>query len=148
MTILAAIGETERSREVIEIAHEMAVAYEETFVALHVVREENYHAHRDAVREVSGFGDYTLTQEEQSARDFARQFVREVVGEVEAEFEPRGAVGDVTEEIFGEIERTDPRFLVIGGRRRSPARKAVFGHRTQRILLNADCPVVSALVDA
>jgi hypothetical protein len=74
---------------------------------------------------------------------FARRFVDETIADVdESIFEPRGRVGDVTREVLAEAAETDPRFLVIGGRRRSPTRKAIFGSSAQEILPDADCPVL------
>lgn len=146
MAILAAIDENERSKTVVDIACDLANTYDDTLVGLHVVPEEDFDSHRAAVQEISGFQDYSFTQEADSARRFVQDFVAEHAGvNVPNDFEPRGRVGDVTKEILAEAQSTEPRFLVISGRRRSPAGKAVFGNTAQRILLNADCPVVTQL---
>lgn len=148
MTILAAIDENERSKQVATVGYDLATAYDDRLVALHVIPEEDYQEHREALRELPEFSDFSFSQEIDSAERFAREFVRESVEGVDMErVEPRGRVGDVSEEILSEVESTDPRFLVISGRRRSPAGKALFGNTAQRILLNADCPVVSKLGD-
>lgn len=52
--------------------------------------------------------------------------------------EPIGEVLDVAD-VF------DPRFLVIGGRKRRPVGKAVFGSATQSFLLNASVLVVTEM---
>lgn len=55
--------------------------------------------------------------------------------------ETRSAVGDVAEAVVRVAVEMDADGIFIGGRRRSPAGKALFGSTAQRIILNADRPV-------
>ena len=50
--------------------------------------------------------------------------------------------GDATEDILDEAEEFDVDAIVLGGRKRSPAGKAIFGSVTQSVILNTDRPVV------
>lgn len=148
MAILAAIDENERSKQVITIAHDLATTYDDSLIALHVVPQEDYEAHRKSLRDIPGFRDFSINQEAVSARRFAREFANSVIEDLDPDLlEPRGRVGEISDEILAEAESLDPRFMVIGGRRRSPAGKAIFGNTAQRLLLNADCPVVSKLTE-
>lgn len=148
MAVLAAVDERERSRTVVDIAWDLADAYDDDLVALHVVPDEDFDSHKAAVKDIPGFQDYSFSQEVESAKRFVRDFVLETgVGVDPDRLEPRGRVGDITTEIIAEANEIEPRFLVISGRRRSPAGKAVFGSAAQRILLNARCPVVTQLSD-
>jgi nucleotide-binding universal stress UspA family protein len=52
-----------------------------------------------------------------------------------------GAEGDTGERIVALTEEVDADLLVVGGRQRSPAGKALFGSRAQELMLNAPCPV-------
>lgn len=60
--------------------------------------------------------------------------------------------GDPAVKVLEYAAKVDADLVCIGSRRRSPAGKAVFGSTTQRILLNADRPVLvvpdGAYVDA
>jgi nucleotide-binding universal stress UspA family protein len=148
MPILAAIDENERSEIVAKVATDLAEAYDDTLVALHVVPQEDFEAHKESLQGIPEFQDYSLTQEMDSAERFAREFVQQSVDTDDLkQFEARGRVGNPTDEILAEAASLDPRFLVISGRRRSPTGKAVFGNTSQQILLNAECPVVTRLND-
>ena len=50
--------------------------------------------------------------------------------------------GDTTDDILHEAEEYDVDAIVLGGRKRSPAGKAIFGSVTQSVILNTDRPVV------
>lgn len=148
MAILAPIDETERSSCVVSIAYDLAATYDDPLVALHVIPSEDFEDHAASLKEIPEFADFSVTQEADSARRFARRFVTETIADANMELiQPRGRVGDIAEEILAEATQLDPRFIVIGGRRRTPVGKALFGSTAQEILLNADWPVVSRLTD-
>lgn len=147
MTILAALGE-EHYSDVVSVAHDLATTYGDTLVALHVVPGEDFDAHKRSVRGIDEFSNFSITQEMDSAAQFARRAVADVLNGFDDEtIETRGRVGAPTEAILDEAESISPRFVVIGGRRRSPAGKAAFGSTTQQVLLNADSPVVTVMSD-
>ena len=50
--------------------------------------------------------------------------------------------GDTEDDILGEAEAYDVDSIVLGGRKRSPVGKALFGSVTQGVILSSDRPVV------
>jgi nucleotide-binding universal stress UspA family protein len=59
------------------------------------------------------------------------------------DFTTYGAIGDAGTEIIEMARALDVDFVLIGGRKRSPTGKALFGSTAQDILLNAPMPVIS-----
>jgi nucleotide-binding universal stress UspA family protein len=55
--------------------------------------------------------------------------------------EVHGALGDRADAIVREADRLGVDLVVVGGRKRSPTGKAVFGSVAQRVMLEADTPV-------
>jgi nucleotide-binding universal stress UspA family protein len=146
MTILAAVDEKERSKHVIEIAHDLATTYGDDLAVLHVIPTEEHDEHQRSIRDIPEFENFSFNAEVESAERFARKFVLETIDDIDGDIlDPRGRVGDVAEEIISEAEGEKPRFLVISGRRRSPTGKALFGNKTQKVLLNVNCPVVTRM---
>ncbi|PSP88472.1 universal stress protein [Halobacteriales archaeon QS_4_66_20] len=140
MAVLAAIGEERRSNRVLAVAADLAGAHGERLDVLHVVPEGEFETHKAAIEE------FSFAQEEQSAATFAEKVAEETLDDT-ADVSGVGRVGDPVEQTISVLEETDPRYLVIGGRRRSPAGKAVFGSRTQDILLRSPIPVMTVIQD-
>lgn len=148
VTILIAIGETEATSPVISTGYELAERYDDNVVALHVMPQDDFEEHKRTIENSRRFQDLSLSQEQDSAARFARRAVRETIPEFDnARVRSRGRVGDPATEIISEANDTDPRFLVLGGRRRSPVGKALFGSITQKVLLEARCPVVTMMTE-
>ncbi len=75
-----------------------------------------------------------------------------VVGQLEEALATAGVDGEVVhfigssgapDSILDNAQRHDADLVVIGQRRRSPVGKIMLGSTSQRVLLEADCPVVA-----
>ena len=96
---------------------------------------------------LEGGDEYTIEDGERHATGVARDVVSATLDDP-SETVLVGRVGDPVEEILAEADRRSARYLVIGGRKRTPVGKAVFGSKTQSILLEADHPVVTVMSEA
>jgi len=67
--------------------------------------------------------------------------------EVVGDHEVVGRVGNPSKSVVGYADEVDARYIILGGRSRSPAGKALFGSVTQSILLSTDRPVVTVTGD-
>lgn len=136
MTIVVAIEKPD-NRSLIEEAVRLARAFDEPLHVVHITKLDTI---RDDIG--SDFDDESVPRLEAQAEDIAA----EAVGDKDIPFEPVGLVGEnVAQEILKYVADRSARYLIVGGRKRSPVGKALFGSTTQSILLNADCPVVTMM---
>jgi nucleotide-binding universal stress UspA family protein len=149
MTVLAAVGEKRESNPVVELGHDLATAYDDDLIVLHVTPDEEFDRYLEEMRSLPEQDDYSIEQEEGSAARFARRVVDASLPDDDragATVETLGRVGRPADEILTTADEVDARYVVLGGRRRSPAGKALFGSTTQRVLLDADRPVVTRML--
>jgi nucleotide-binding universal stress UspA family protein len=66
----------------------------------------------------------------------------DVLDEAGIDYEVTESSGDPAETIIDAADEVDADLIVIGGRKRSPAGKALFGSVTQTVILNAGRPVM------
>jgi nucleotide-binding universal stress UspA family protein len=135
MTIVAPVENTGDSVQVLREGAQLADAFDETLLVLHVMEDTEFESRRESQP------NYTLDKAENNAAQTAADAASHVDGPAR-EVRPVGRVGDVTEQILAEATEQDARYIVLGGRKRSPAGKAVFGSVTQSVTLAADTPVV------
>lgn len=146
MTILVAVGEKSTSRRLIETADELASAYADDLVVLHVIPGEEAEAHFESLRSIPEFRDMSMSVEEERAEEVARRLLDDALGSYDREaVDAVGRIGDPAEAILSAAEEYDARYVVVGGRKRSPAGKALFGSVTQSVLLNTDVPTVTLM---
>ena len=146
MTVLAAIGEREGAGEVVRTAYELAEAFGETLYVLHVFPKDSFETHREIMQNYTAREGLSIEHDADSAREFAELVTKDALGTYdEAMVEPLGRVGDPVRQVETAIKEHQPTYLVLGGRRQSPVGKAVFGNKTQQLLLRAEIPVVTVM---
>lgn len=165
MVLVAAVDGERAPDEVVTVGDELATAFDDELVVVHVMSQEHYDALHDrrtgnstqltsdqAGLPVLSYGSasdtdgYYVDQAESDAADVASSVAEETVGR-KGRIRTVGRVGSPTEEIVDVAEELDARYIVVGGRKRSPAGKAIFGSVSQSILLSSDRPVVTITRD-
>lgn len=78
-------------------------------------------------------------------RSLAQKIATEAMDDAGVEGEAVGLVGDPAEKLIEYADREEASYVVVGGRKRSPVGKALFGSVTQSVLLDAHCPVLTVM---
>jgi nucleotide-binding universal stress UspA family protein len=146
-TVLLALGpgDAERVDRLAEETIDIAGPPGATVILGHVFTEAEYEHAIDSL-------DFDATAGEVSPNRVAHRHttVRELgdrLDEAGVEFAVGGAVGDHGDSIVGLAEESGADLIIVGGRRRSPAGKAVFGSTAQEVMLSAPCPVTFVRAD-
>lgn len=137
MTIVTAVEDARRDRWIVSEGANLANAFDDE---LHVIHVRN----REDLEESATTG----AADQRSPRDVARDTAASIASNGAEEFTPVGRIGSPATEIREYVEEVDARYLVVGGRKRSPIGKALFGSVTQSLLLNVDQPVVTVRTES
>lgn len=140
MVVIAAVDRSERTDVIVEQGRKLANAFNTELRVIHVLN-------RSELRELERvtFDKTGEAVEMERVKEVAANIARESVEDICPEAEAVGLVGDPAQAITDYTQDQDAEYVVIGGRKRSPVGKALFGSVTQSILLNVDQPVVTIM---
>lgn len=159
MTIVAAVDGEQIPDRVVTVSADLARQYRDELVVVHVMREDTYKSRADS-DQASGGGyltgsetdygsgseiSYSIDQARRDAKGVAKDITERTLDDVPESVSYVGRVGEAVSEVLDVADDVDPQFLVIGGRKRTPVGKAVFGSATQSFLLNATAPVITVM---
>lgn len=141
MSILAAIDDSKRAEAVLSEASKLAQQFDTSLHAVHVVERSSL------IKRLEGDIQERDPADNPEVKAIAEEIVSTRGSGLSVEPIPIVRVGDSAEEIIALAHEEEPHYIVIGGRRRSPTGKALFGSVTQKVLLNATVPVVNVALD-
>lgn len=144
MVILAAVDEKRNPDQIIETAYELAQAFDDELQVLHVIPEKNAEEHFESLRTVEEFRDAAFSIEIDRAEEIAETIIEKSLEKpVSGDISPIGRTGDPANEIIATADLIEPRFIVVGSRKRTPTGKLIFGSVSQSVILNSDWPTVT-----
>ncbi|ELY67999.1 UspA domain-containing protein [Natrinema versiforme JCM 10478] len=132
-------GDADRSDQLAEAVLEVAKPADATVVLAHVFTSNEY----DEVLDRLDFDTDldTVDPNAVAARHSTIHDMESILEEHGVDYEVRGAVGEHGPTIVDLADSTAANRVIVGGRRRSPTGKAVFGSTAQEVMLSAPCPV-------
>jgi len=139
-TVLLAVGgeSDDRYGRLAAVTEDIVGTSNATVILGHVFSEEDY---AETVDRLEFDDDTEVSPDAVAGRNVPIRTLRERFEASDIDVTHRGAVGDRAAQIVSLAKEEDADLVVVGGRRRSPTGKAVFGSTAQEILLDAPCPV-------
>ncbi|WP_181684738.1 universal stress protein [Halorhabdus salina] len=139
-TVLLAVGpkDSDRADELAETVVEVAGPSDATVDLVHVFTPSEF----DDVIDRLDFDEHTAPDPSEVARRHGT--IKDLTGVLDSagiEYDIRGRKGDHATEIVDHAAEIGADRIVVGGSKRSPSGKAVFGSVAQDIMLDASCPV-------
>jgi nucleotide-binding universal stress UspA family protein len=148
-TVVVAVGRSDEDRieEIVETATDLAAPADAAVRLVHVFERDEY----DRIRgQLDIDADAEVTPDMVARRHVTIRKVGDALDAAGLEHSWHGRLSDEGEQgdaIVAAAEELGADLLVVGGRRRSPAGKAVFGSTAQDVMLNAPCPVTFVRAD-
>ena len=140
-TILLAVGpmDTVRADDLAETVLELAEPLGASVVIGHVFTADEYEEFRDNL----GFDERVddVDPHEVARRRSPVADLQQIFEDAGVDVEIRGKLEDISDGVVDMAREVGADRIVVGGRRRSPAEKAVLGSVSQEIILQAPCPV-------
>lgn len=141
---LVVVEPTERGRELIKLAGEIAKGTGAELVLVRIVDEDAYEG--DVQRKAeSSLSDVSSVDElTNEATAVARELGEELLPEG-ITYSAEALFGNLPDDLLEHAEERGYDHVFITGERRSPTGKVLFGDTTQAVLLNFDGPVTSLI---
>ncbi len=139
-TVLLAVGQEDedRTKRLAEAAIDVANPTGADVVLAHVFTRREFD---EVVEQLDFDPGANPDPSEVAARHSTTRTIAGTLDDAGVSYEVRGAVGNRGESIVDLAEEAGADRVIVGGRRRSPAGKAVFGSTAQEVMLSSPCPV-------
>ncbi|WP_152043082.1 universal stress protein [Salinigranum salinum] len=146
-TILLAVGpsDADRYERLGEEAVDIAGPAGAKVILAHVFTQEEFERTLDTL-EIDPQAEEATPGNAARRHTTTRELAR-MLDEAGLNYEFRGGVGEHGKEIVKIATDVDADLVLVGGRKRSPAGKAVFGSTAQEVMLESPCPVTFVRAD-
>ena len=139
-TILLAVGpgDADRTEELARAVTDIAAPTGAQVVLAHVFTDEEFDG---VVSQLDYDPSGEIDPDEVASRHATVRELTDAFDEADVEYSVRGRVGAHGETIVDLANEVNADRVIVGGRKRSPTGKAVFGSTAQEVMLSAPCPV-------
>jgi nucleotide-binding universal stress UspA family protein len=139
-TIILAVGQEDedRAKRLAETAIEIAEPTGAQVILSHVFTDREFD---EVVEQLDFDSSENPDPSDVASRHVTTRTVAQSLDAVDVDYEIRGSVGDRGETLVDLAKGEGADRVIVGGRRRSPTGKAVFGSTAQEVMLSAPCPV-------
>lgn len=141
---LVVVEPTDRGRDLIELAGDIAAGTGTELILVRVVNEDEYEGNIQRKAQTS-MGDVESVEEVMSEAETVAEELGEELLPDEVTFTTEALFGNLPEDLLERVQELECDHIFITGNRRSPTGKALFGDTTQAILLNFDGPVTTLI---
>ena len=145
-TILLAVGpgDADRTEELARAVTDIAAPTGAQVVLAHVFTDEEFDG---VVSQLDYDPSGEIDPDEVASRHATVRELTDAFDEADVEYSVRGRVGAHGETIVDLANEVNADRVIVGGRKRSPTGKAVFGSTAQEVMLSAPCPVTFVRAD-
>lgn len=139
-TILLAVGpgDADRTGKLADAVIDVAGPTGATVVLAHVFTDDEF---EDVVEQLDYDPAGKPNSDEVAARHATIRSLSDALDAEDIGYSVRGSIGNHGETIVELAEDVNADSIFVGGRKRSPTGKAVFGSTAQEVMLSAPCPV-------
>jgi len=130
-------GDESRADPLARTARELAVPTDAKVTVAHVFTPTEF----DSILDTLETNPDEITPDELAERYKPIRSITNLLAD-DVRYEVHGERGTPSPTLLSLAEELATDYIVVGGRKRSPAGKLVFGSTAQQILLSAPCPVV------
>lgn len=141
---LVVIEPTDRGRELVELAGQIAEGTGTELVLVRVVDEDEYEGNIQRKAQTSLSDVDSVEQVTDEARSVAQELGDDLLPP-EVTYTAEGLFGNLPDDLLARADELGCDHVFITGERRSPTGKVLFGDTTQAVLLNFDGPVTSLI---
>lgn len=142
MSIIVAVDRTGPRTPLLREARALADAFGDELYVVHTMNQSTFRELETESVETTG-----KTIDLNDVREMARGVATEAADEAGIDAKTVGLVGDPADAVLKHANNENARYIVVGGKRRSPVGKALFGSVTQTLLLDSELPVVTVMIE-
>ncbi|AHG01309.1 universal stress protein (plasmid) [Halostagnicola larsenii XH-48] len=128
----------DRAETLVDAVEDIRTSNDLTVIVAYIFDKDS---HNETIKQVVGADSEHVDPDELASRMSVVRTITDLLEAASIDVETRAAPGTSGDGLVDIAEDVDADRVIIGGRRRSPTGKALFGSAVQTVMFNAPCPV-------